>query len=473
MALTLYNTFGKTKAPFEPIKFGQVGIYSCGPTVYQYAHLGNLRAYVFADLLNRILRAEGFQVRHLINITDVGHLVGETDEGEDKIETSARKENKSVKEIVNFYAQAFFQDLELLGIDLSHYEFPWATEHIAEMIAQIKVLEAKSLAYQTSDGLYFDTAKFPTYGQLAGLDLAGQEAGARVEINPAKKNPSDFALWKLANPEAKREQVWDSPWGPGFPGWHIECSAMAAKYLGCHFDIHTGGIDHISVHHTNEIAQAEGACGEKYVNFWLHNNFMTIEGEKMSKSLGNVFLLKDLIERDFSPLAYRYLLLGVHYRSELNFTWEALAGADIAWHKLIQAARDLFNQSGQDSNLGAINQAYYDRFLAGIENDLNSPQALAVVWELIKDKELAPADRLATVLKADEILGLGLKNYLSLEQIPEEISLLVAEREKARASADWTAADKIRQELADLGYEVLDTPEGPEVRIKVKFEAQD
>lgn len=470
MALTLYNTLGKTKTPFEPIKPGQVGVYSCGPTVYQYAHLGNLRAYVFADLLNRTLRAEGYQVKHLINITDVGHLVGDTDEGEDKIEASARKENKSAQEIANFYTQAFFQDLELLGIDLDHYEFPRATEHVDQMIAQIKTLEAKGLAYQTSDGLYYDTAKFPTYSQLAGLDLAGQEAGARVELNPEKKNPSDFALWKFAAKEDKREQVWDSPWGPGFPGWHIECSAMSTKYLGCHFDIHTGGIDHIPVHHTNEIAQAEGSCGEKYVNFWLHNNFMTIEGEKMAKSLGNVFLLKDIIDRDFSPLAYRYLLLGVHYRSELNFTWDALAGADIAWHKLIQAARDLFNQ---DSSTGTINQAYYDRFLAGIENDLNSPQALAVVWELIKDKELAPAERLATLLKVDEILGLGLKNYLSLDQIPEEISLLVTEREKARTSADWAAADKVRQELADLGYEVLDTPEGPKVRIKAKFETKD
>ena len=470
MALTFYNTLGRTKTPFCPIKPGTVGVYSCGPTVYQIAHLGNLRAYVFADLLNRTLRAEGYQVKHLINITDVGHLIGDIDEGEDKIEASARKENKSPQDIAQFYTQAFFQDLELLGIDLGHYEFPRATEHLADMIVQIKELEAKGLAYRTSDGLYFDTAQFPTYSQLAGLDLAGQEAGARVEQNPAKRNPSDFALWKFAGPEDKRAQIWDSPWGSGFPGWHIECSAMATKYLGCHFDIHTGGIDHIPVHHSNEIAQAEGVCGEQYVNFWLHCNFMTMEGEKMSKSLGNVFLLKDVITRDFSPLAYRYLLLGVHYRSELNFTWEALAGAEIAWRKLIQGARDLFNLAEQNLS-DQIDQNYYTRFLTAIENDLNSPQALAVVWDLIKDKEIPSTERLTTLLKADELLGLGLKDHLSLETIPEEISLLVAEREKARANSTWAEADKLRQELADLGYEVLDTPAGPQVRIKAKFGA--
>ncbi|OJI07913.1 MAG: cysteine--tRNA ligase [Candidatus Vogelbacteria bacterium CG22_combo_CG10-13_8_21_14_all_37_9] len=466
MALTFYNTLDRKKIPFNPLKDNKVGIYTCGPTVYQFAHLGNLRAYVFADLLNRTLRAKGWTVKHLINITDVGHLASDQDEGEDKIEASARKEGKSPQTVATFYTEAFWDDLKLLGFDLSNYEFPRATDHLPEMIDQIKQLEQNGFTYQTSDGLYFDTTKYPAYAELAELNLNGQQNSARIELNPEKRNPSDFALWKFVAPDDKREQVWPSPWGQGFPGWHIECSAMALKYLGPNFDIHTGGIDHIPVHHTNERAQAFGIGDKDYVRFWLHVNFMMVESKKMSKSLANVYLLKDLIQRDFSPLAFRYLLLGVHYRAELNFTWDALAGAEIAWHKLIQNAKDLANQ---DSGTGQIDQNYYERFLSVLDNDLNSAQALAIVWELIKDEKINPANRLTTLLKIDQILGLDLKSHLALDNIPEDITLLVARREKARQTNDWTEADKLRQELADLGYEVLDTPTGPKVRLRVKF----
>ena len=464
MALTFYNTLGREKTEFTALKPPVVGIYSCGPTVYDYAHIGNLRAYVFADLIGRVLRRQGFQTHHLINITDVGHLVGENSNGEDKVEKKAKADHKTTKEIVDFYTQAFFVDLAKIAIDRRQFEFPKASDHVADQIELIKKLEAKGFTYQTSDGLYFDTSKYPAYAELGKLDLAGLKEGARVEKNPEKKNPSDFALWKFSRPAETRQQEWDSPWGIGFPGWHIECSAMSMKYLGEHFDIHTGGIDHISVHHSNERAQSEGATGQPFVNYWLHTDFLTVDSQKMAKSLGNFYRLEDLENKGYHPLGFRYFLLSAHYRSALNFTWEALAGAETAWQRLINLAREWKSQAENIS--GKISVDYQKKFNSFLDNDLNTPQGLALVWDMAKDSNLSPVDKFATLIDFDTVLGLQIAEHLNNEKISTEITLLAEEREKARHNKDWAEADRIRQELADLGYEVLDTETGYNLRPK-------
>jgi len=334
MDMHLYNTLTRSKELFRPLKEGEVFMYHCGPTVYNYAHLGNLRAYVFADILRRVFSFNNYAVKQVINITDVGHLTSDEDEGEDKLEAGARREGKSAQEIAEFYTGAFLEDMSALNIDTRATLFPKATEHIAEQIDLIKTLEKKGATYRTSDGVYFDTSACKQYGELAHLDIAGLKEGARVLKNPEKRNATDFALWKFSKPEEKRQQEWESPWGLGFPGWHLECSAMSMKYLGPHFDIHTGGIDHIPVHHTNEIAQSETATGEKFVNYWMHAGFVNIEGAKMAKSEENFITLKTLTEKGFSPLAYRYWLLTADYKKTINFTWEALEGAETAFRKL-------------------------------------------------------------------------------------------------------------------------------------------
>ena len=464
MALTFYNTLGREKTEFTALKPPVVGIYSCGPTVYDYAHIGNLRAYVFADLIGRVLRRQGFQTHHLINITDVGHLVGENSNGEDKVEKKAKADHKTTKEIVDFYTQAFFVDLAKIAIDRRQFEFPKASDHVADQIELIKKLEAKGFTYQTSDGLYFDTSKYPAYAELGKLDLAGLKEGARVEKNPEKKNPSDFALWKFSRPAETRQQEWDSPWGIGFPGWHIECSAMSMKYLGEHFDIHTGGIDHISVHHSNERAQSEGATGQPFVNYWLHTDFLTVDSQKMAKSLGNFYRLEDLENKGYHPLGFRYFLLSAHYRSALNFTWEALTGAETAWQRLINLAREWKSQAENIS--GKISVDYQKKFNSFLDNDLNTPQGLALIWDMAKDSNLSPVDKFATLIDFDTVLGLQIAEHLNNEKISAEITLLAEEREKARHNKDWAEADRIRQELADLGYEVLDTETGYNLRPK-------
>ena len=464
MALTFYNTLGREKTEFTALKPPVVGIYSCGPTVYDYAHIGNLRAYVFAYLIGRVLRRQGFQTHHLINITDVGHLVGENSNGEDKVEKKAKADHKTTKEIVDFYTQAFFVDLAKIAIDRRQFEFPKASDHVADQIELIKKLEAKGFTYQTSDGLYFDTSKYPAYAELGKLDLAGLKEGARVEKNPEKKNPSDFALWKFSRPAETRQQEWDSPWGIGFPGWHIECSAMSMKYLGEHFDIHTGGIDHISVHHSNERAQSEGATGQPFVNYWLHTDFLTVDSQKMAKSLGNFYRLEDLENKGYHPLGFRYFLLSAHYRSALNFTWEALTGAETAWQRLINLAREWKSQAENIS--GKISVDYQKKFNSFLDNDLNTPQGLALIWDMAKDSNLSPVDKFATLIDFDTVLGLQIAEHLNNEKISTEITLLAEEREKARHNKDWAEADRIRQELADLGYEVLDTETGYNLRPK-------
>ncbi|HEY4483192.1 MAG TPA: cysteine--tRNA ligase [Candidatus Paceibacterota bacterium] len=448
MELKFYNTLTREKEPFISIEPGKVGLYTCGFTVYDYAHVGNLRSYIFADLLKRTLTVAGYKVRQVENITDVGHLVGDGDEGEDKMEVGARKSGKSVWEIAKYYTDIFKNDLKKANVTEPNV-WASATEYIAEQIEFIKALEAKGFAYKTSDGVYFDTGKLTDYGKLAMLDLAGQKAGARVERSSELHTPRDFALWKFLTKEKNHEMKWESPWGVGFPGWHIECSAIGAKFLGEHFDIHTGGIDHIPVHHTNEIAQYEGRYGHKVVNFWMHHNFLLINGEKMSKSLGNLYTLDDIEKRGFSPLALRYLYLGTHYRQQLNFTWESLEAAQNAYTRIWRTVSDM--GEGWDDN------AQLAKFETAMADDLNTPQALAILWANTHNPKL--------IYKFDEVLGLGLKEAVErfrLEQadIPADILKLNQEREEARMGKDWGKADELRHKMAELGWSVEDTADG-------------
>ncbi len=462
MALKFYNTLTKKKEEFIPLQAGKVGMYNCGPTVYNYAHIGNLRAYVFADVLRRTLEYRGYKVTQIVNITDVGHLVSDADEGEDKMEKGARLAGKTAGEIAEFYTNAFFDDLTKLNIQKAG-AYPKATEHIPEQIALIQKLEEKSYTYQTSDGIYFDTAKFPRYGEFAGLNIEGQHEGARVEANPEKRNSADFALWKFSGGE-KRQQEWDSPWGVGFPGWHIECSAMSMKYLGETFDIHTGGIDHIPVHHTNEIAQSECATGKRFANYWLHSGFVNIEGGKMAKSEENFIRLATLEEKGISPLAYRYWLLTAHYSKTINFTWEAVEGAQTALIKLHELFRSFKDEDG------APDTEYLARFAEAIDDDLDTPRTIALLWELIKDP--GTQNKKATMLEFDKVLGLGfspgkllatVRENISVEDTPIIIKNLLLEREIARKNKNWQKSDDLRDEIERMGYKVIDTDNGVKI----------
>jgi len=438
-------------------------MYNCGPTVYNYVHIGNLRAYVFADILRKTLEYNGYQVTQLINITDVGHLVSDEDEGEDKMEKGARLQGKTAREIAEFYTDSFYKDLVKLNIQPAN-RYPKATEHISEQIALIQKLEEKGFTYKTSDGIYFDTTKFPGYGNLARLDISGLREGARVETNEEKRNRTDFALWKFSKPEEKRQQEWQSPWGIGFPGWHIECSAMAMKYLGETFDIHTGGIDHIPVHHTNEIAQAECATGKKFVNYWMHEGWVNIEGGKMAKSADNFVRIATLEEKGISPLAYRYWLLTAHYRKTINFTWEAVEGAQTALKKLHEIFFEYRETTGKPS------EKYLAKFVEFLNDDLETAGAIALLWDLTKDDSILPADKRATILEYEKILGLGfgwtkekLAGYgikfeteIKENEIPEEIKKLLEERKLARTEKNWKRSDEIRDEIEKMGYKVTD-----------------
>jgi cysteinyl-tRNA synthetase len=465
MALAFYNTFTKKKEIFVPLFPGKVGIYNCGPTVYHYAHIGNMRAYLAVDILRRALEWNDYEVKHIMNITDVGHLVSDGDEGEDKMEKGARLAGKTAQEIAKFFSAEFFKDLERLNMEKADV-YPKATDHINEQIALIEKLEAKGFTYRTNDGVYFDTAKFPSYGEFAGLNIEGQKEGARVETNKEKRNATDFALWKFSRPEEKRQQEWSSPWGLGFPGWHIECSAMAMKYLGETFDIHAGGADLISVHHTNEIAQSECATEKPFARFWLHSGFINVEGQKMSKSLGNVFRVQDIIDRGISPLAYRYWLLTAHYSKTVNFTWKTLEGAQIALtklHELFQSLKD--GDSTPDAK-------YLARFAGVLDDDLNTPKAVALLWELVKDVEIK--NKKATILEFDKILGLGFSlskeklaslrgnthENISAADAPILIKNLLLEREIARKNKNWQKSDELRDEIARMGYKITDTDNG-------------
>lgn len=463
--LKLYNTLTRKKEEFKPVKPSEVGLYACGPTVYDYAHLGHFRAYVFVDILRRSLEYSGFQVKHVMNITDVGHLMSDQDIGEDKMEVGAKREKKTVREIAKFYTDDYFSAMEKLNV-LRPQVVCQATEHIEEMIDLVKKIEKNGFAYKISDGIYFDTSKLADYGKLAGLDIEGLREGARVEANPEKKNPTDFALWRFSPKGEKRTMEWDSPWGRGFPGWHIECTAMGVKYLGEEFDIHTGGVDHIPIHHTNEIAQAQGAFGHDVVRFWMHNEFLLVEGKKMSKSLRNIFNIHDVEKRGFDPLALRYLFLTTHYRKRMNFTWKSLEGAQ-------QALRNLHrSSSGVEGSRPARSAARGDtpevkswqrRFLGAINDDLNTPQALAIVWDLLKAK-IADKDKRKLLLDFDRVLGLKLGERRTVEKIPDEVQELIEEREKLRKQKKWGDADKVRQKIEKTGWGIEDTAEGPKIK---------
>ncbi len=456
MSLHLYNTLTRKIEEFQPIHGNQVGFYACGPTVYWFTHIGNMRAFLFADLLRRTLGYNDYAVKFVMNITDVGHLTDDEDEGEDKMLVAMRREGKNAYEIAEFYTEAFMKDLGFLNI-LPADEYPRATQHITEQIKMIEDIQRNGFAYRTSDGIYFDTAKLPSYGVLSGQKAEEKQAGIRVEMKE-KKNPTDFALWKFAPEGVQREMQWESPWGVGFPGWHIECTAMSTKYLGQPFDIHTGGVDHIAVHHENELAQAVGCCGAYHARFWMHNEFLTVDGGRMAKSLGNIYTISQLIEKGFDPLAYRYLVLGAHYRTKLNFTFDALEASQNALHRLQELVREWDAPS-----VGCAE--YEQRFLDAINADLNTPQALAVLWEMIEDSTIPTSAKAESLLRFDKVLGLELESFVNKPIfIPEEIAQLVEQRQQARAQKDFALSDQLRAELEQKGFTVEDTAQGPKLK---------
>lgn len=456
--IKLWNTLSRKYEDFKPLNGKRVGVYSCGPTVYNYAHIGNLRAYIFSDILKRALVSENYKVKHIINITDVGHLVADADIGEDKVEQAAREHKLSAKELTKKYTAAFLADLKTLNI-IPADKFPRATDFIKGQIDLIKILEKKGYTYKTSDGVYFDTSKFKKYGTLSGQKLEEKEAGARVGVSEEKRHPQDFALWRFSPKGSKREMEWKSPWGVGFPGWHIECSVMSRKFLGSNFDIHTGGVDHIAVHHENEIAQSEVAYDEPLARVWMHNEFLEVDSGKMAKSLGNIYTVADLKANGFDPLAFRYLALGTHYRTPLNFTWEALAGASIALKKIYAMLRD--------ADKPKVGCAEFEAdFVAAIADDLNTSKALGVMWKLI-DSDYPSSAKAKSLLKFDEVLGLNFKKYLGQKlKVPSAVAKLVYDREVARKSKDWAGSDKLRGQIEELGFTVLDTPKGPKIAEK-------
>ena len=462
--IKLYNTATRRKDEFAPQNEKNVTMYCCGPTVYNFAHIGNLRTYIFEDLLSRTIRLH-YPLTHVMNVTDVGHLVSDADDGEDKMELGAAREGKTAWEIAKFYEEKFWQDYDAL-----HCTRPTiisrATAHIPEMIALVKTLEEKGYTYRTSDGIYYDTSKFDRYDALVGhARISGLQGGARVEMSDEKRNPTDFALWKFSPKDKKRQMEWDSPWGIGFPGWHIECSAMAMKYLGHTLDIHCGGIDHVTIHHTNEIAQSEAATGQKYVNYWVHGEFLILRSGKMSKSGGTFVTVDVLKEKGYEPLAYRYLCLSAHYRTQLEFSYESMDAAVKSLKNLRTLACQIKREAGaaQETEKSA---AWKEKFIAAMEDDLNAPKALALTWEAVKSGELSAAEKYAFLQFADTILALDLFTEPSAEtalQIPAEVQALVDERAAARAAKDWKKSDELRAAIAAAGYAVKDTPKGQEI----------
>ena len=460
MSLTIYNTLNKTKEKFIPLKDKRVGMYTCGPTVYNYMHIGNLRSFLFEDILKRTLLFNGFKVKHVMNITDVGHLTSDADVGEDKMLKGARRENKTVWQVADFYTKAFLSDVKEMNI-LPPHKLCKATDHIKEQIAMIKTLEKKSYTYFKDGNVYFDTSKVNDYGKLAQLDL-NAEAQARVEKDQNKKNPHDFVLWFTKSKFQEQEMKWDSPFGRGYPGWHIECSAMATKYLGKQFDIHCGGIDHIPVHHTNEIAQSEAANGKKpWVKYWLHNEFLVLQGEKMAKSGENFITLSTLSEKGIDPLDYRYFCLGTHYRKPLMFNYEALEGARMARKRLLESYLQL-KRTGAASL--EKQKKHLQIFITEMNDDLNTAKALAVVWHVLKEEKLTDRDKYLLLSQFDTILGLGLKDQKKEKnKIPAEVKKLAEQRLQARNNKDWKKADELRNKIKGLGYVVGDTKEGYEI----------
>ena len=455
MKIYFYNTLTRKKQEFNPINSEEVRLYSCGPTVYYYAHIGNLKAYLFMDTLRRVLKYNGYKLKHVMNITDVGHLTSDADEGEDKMMVASKRENKDPWQIAKFYMDEFLKDLDRLNIDKPEI-IARATEHITEMEEYVKKIIENGYTYETEDTIYFDTSKLPNYGILSGKTLSGQKAGARVEFDTNKKNPSDFALWIRAPKEHIMQ--WDTFWGKCYPGWHLECSAMGYKYLGEKFDIHTGGIDHIPIHHENEIAQAQGFCGQIPANFWMHNSFLTVDGGKMSKSLGNLYTIEQLENMGYEPNVYRMFMFTSNYRTPLNFTFEAMDAAKTSLERLREGY--LKHKEGTATISKEELDELENKFHEAINDDLNMPVAMSVVWDVVRKQEKSK-DYQNLLDKFDEILGLELSTYEpKKEEIPEEIEKLAELRNKARAEKNWAESDRLRDEIKEKGYQIKDTNNG-------------
>lgn len=465
--LKIYNSLSRKVEEFEPLDPPKVGMYTCGPTVYHYQHIGNYRRYIGDDILRRVLEVDGYEVKQVMNLTDVGHLTSDADEGEDKMEKGARESGKTVWEVAKFYEEDFFKSCLAFNIQVPHIIAP-ATEHIKEQIKLIERLEKNGFTYITDHAVYFDVSKFPDYTKLSGQKLEEKEIGVREEVivDKQKKNSADFALWLFTVGHHKNHTMkWSSPWGEGFPGWHIECSAMSIEYLGETLDIHTGGIDHIPVHHTNEIAQSEGATGERFVNYWVHHEFLLIDNKKMSKSLKNLYTLGDLEGRGFEPLAFRYLTLTAHYRDKLNFTWESLQSAQNALNNLRSIIRGWERVDGLLQQPKGDVVQFWQRFMEAASNDLNIPQAVGVLWEMVRSGDTI-SGKSNVLLLMDQILGLKLDEYLGKPlQIPEEVQKLITHRENARKSGDFKKSDQIRKEIKKLGYEIEDTSAGSKIKV--------
>jgi cysteinyl-tRNA synthetase len=463
MHIQVYNTMTRRKETFQPIGPGKVRMYDCGPTVYDQAHIGNMRTYIFADLIRRGFEYLGYAVRQVMNITDVGHLTSDADEGEDRMLVGARRTGRDPWEIAEHFTRLFFEDTAALNILRPHVVCR-ATEHIPDMIALAKRLEAKGYTYEIDDGLYFDVSRFPDYGRLSGQTLDELRAGARVEVNPQKRHPADFALWRKATPQHIMQ--WDSPWGRGFPGWHIECSTMSMKYLGETLDIHTGGEDHIATHHPNEIAQSEAATGKPFVNTWMHGRFLrwSEDDRRMSKSSGEFLVVGDLAARGFDPLAFRYHCLTASYRVPLTFSWAGMESTAEGLRSLQGNLRRLADETRKVS-ASIPPSALTERFRAAIADDFNAPEALAVTWETIREANRAVdgAEKralLEAALDFDRVLGLRLTDAIAAEALPAEVAVLVERREAARAARDWATADELRETIRQHGYEIEDTPSG-------------
>lgn len=454
------NTLTGKKDLFTPLKSGVVSLYSCGPTVYGPQHIGNLRAALFADLIARVLIEAGYHVRRVINITDVGHLVGDGDEGEDKMAVGAARDKATPEDIASRYTKMYLEDIAALNLDTKHILFPRATEYIKEQIAMVHTLEEKGFTYQTSDGVYFDTGKYPSYGKLGGIAEVKLMGGARIKIEDGKRNLHDFVLWRKAKPGDL--QQWNSPWGYGNPGWHIECSAMIRSILGTEIDIHTGGMDHIPVHHNNEIAQSECASGKPLARYWLHEAFVTIDGEKISKSLHNEVLLSDIVARGYHPLALRYFYLQASFRTPMSFSWDAIAAANEALHRLWRLSASVSKEARgrqKDSDRART-------IVSLLRDDLSTPAALALLWEVLKDEDVSAAEALGVIAAAEPILGLSLlqppvtEAEMPIAELPPEVQELILKRDEARGAKEYAVADELRTELENRGYRVDDGPSG-------------
>lgn len=464
--VTLFNTLSRQLEEFTPVKPGEVSVYCCGPTVYSYQHIGNLRTYMFEDVLIRMFKRAGYRVHHVMNITDVGHLVSDADDGEDKMLVAAKREGKSSLEIAEYYTRVFFEDCKKLNIRRPDTVCK-ATEHIQDMIALIQRLEQRGFTYTAGGNVYFDISKLPDYGKLARLDLAALQAGARIEVDKHKRSPLDFALWFTKSKFENQELQWESPWGRGYPGWHIECSAMSMRYLGETFDLHCGGIDHIPVHHTNEIAQSEGAIGKPWVRYWMHGDFLVLNMDKMSKSKGGTITVSTVEEHSLPAMSYRFFCLNAHYRSQLNFTWDNLTNAARAYEKLVDGVRTLGDPSvaTTPNSWSAKAREYREAFDASIFNDLGTAKAMASVWGVLNDSSLATTEKLALLLDFDEVLGFGLREVKPVELvIPDEVRALVQQRAQARQEKNWGESDRLRDLIAGLGFIVED--KGGEQKLK-------